>query len=66
MPDVIGLDLKNAVKMLEKEGIKISRIKVTAPPRYQNNDYKDYFRVLRVDITGDREVEILICDPCTG
>lgn len=63
IPDVIGLDYKSAKKLFEQKNIKIAGIKLTAPPRYVNDGYKDYFRVLRVDIIGDREVEVLICDP---
>jgi hypothetical protein len=66
IPDIIGLDYKNAKEILEHKGIKIANIKNTAPPRYVNNCYKDYFRVLRIDIIREKEVEILICDPCAG
>jgi len=64
--DVIGFEFRNAKEILEQKDIRIANIKVTAPPRHNNIGNKDYFRVLRVDIIGEKEVEILICDPCAG
>ncbi len=66
MPDVVGLDYKNAKEILEHKNIKIANIKITAPPRHINDCYEDYFRVLKLDIISESEVEILICDPCAG
>lgn len=66
IPDIVGLDYKKAKEILEWKDIKIVNIKITAPPHYRSNNYKDYFRVLKVDIIGEREVEILICDPFAG
>jgi beta-lactam-binding protein with PASTA domain len=42
IPDIIGLDYKNAKEILEHKGIKIANIKNTAPPliiKISNNFY---------------------------
>ena len=63
LPDIIGLDLKIAIPMLENAGILIREIKLTKPPHYYESGCQDYFRVLRVDIMSENKVKLIVCDP---
>jgi hypothetical protein len=63
IPDVIGLDYKDARIILEQKGIKIKEIKITAPPRHTYNFAKDHFKVLKMIPIKEKGVEILLCNP---
>jgi len=69
IPDISGLTLKDAFKILKKANITSYNIKVTSSPRNKHNRNKHYiggFRILRVTNENDGIIEILVCDPCSS
>ncbi|NLC69701.1 MAG: hypothetical protein GX754_13175 [Clostridiaceae bacterium] len=68
IPDIVGMELKRAAAILESKGITISDVKVTVSPLCKDNscrdgNYKDYFRIIRVEGIDENKVEILACNP---
>jgi hypothetical protein len=54
-PDVLGLELEDALARLHREGWQVT-VKMTAPPRFVARGPR---RVLRLVLTGERQVEIV-------
>jgi len=63
IPDVVGLQLGEAMKIIGKAGMSVGRIKATSPPKHKSVTYDDTYRVVRVQVSGSREIELLVCDP---
>ena len=63
IPDVVGYTLCEAREILNVHKINISGIKTATTPKDSSQDYNDSYRVLRMEILGDSDVELLICKP---
>ncbi|MCX7746859.1 MAG: hypothetical protein N2645_08205 [Clostridia bacterium] len=62
-PDIVGLTLGDAKEILEMAGIHIDNVVITSPPREKIVEYKDSFRVIKVNKFWDNKVELLVCKP---
>ncbi len=62
MNRLIGYTLGDAVELAEKNGFEIEKISITAPPKMEITEYDYSFRVLRVNMTGNK-LNILVCKP---
>jgi len=63
VPDVVGYTLGEAVKLLQEQGITISAVGITAPPKSRTVEYDDSYRVIRQRFIDENKIEILICKP---
>ena len=63
IPDVVGFTLGEARGVLDNSGVSITAVRITAPPKEITAEYDDSFRVLRLNIIGDKSIELLICKP---
>lgn len=65
--DVTGLTLGEAVGLLEAEGVKVTDVKLTAPPRERDRRYGPGSRVVRQLVrrteAGGEEAELVVCNP---
>lgn len=62
IPDVTGRTLGEAKALLEKAGVALGAVKMTAPPRLRHIEPDDSCRVLRIKSTDNR-IELLVCRP---
>lgn len=67
IPDVTGFTLDEAVSLLEAAGITRIGIRITAPPRENDQQYDSNSRVVRQTVcetAGDgKSVELVVCNP---
>lgn len=63
VPDIVGFTLADAREMLEKCGLNICSIQMTAPPRAGRFEHNNRSRVIRVKIIEEKNVELLVCNP---
>lgn len=61
-PDIIGFHLKDAVSMLEKKGLRLGNVRLTAPPGAGTQTITDKSRVIRIEGRKDGKVDILVCN----
>jgi len=63
VPDVNGLQLREAREKLEKASIKIGSVRLTSEPRNRYDSYDDTSRVARIRQTGVDTVELIVLKP---
>lgn len=63
IPDVVGLTLAEARQALENAGVGLQQVVVTGPPRYDNTNYDEHYRVVRLKLSDESQVELLVCKP---
>jgi hypothetical protein len=63
IPDVVGYSLGDARSLLNQESISINNIAVTAPPKHKSNEFEDFYRVLRINIINEKNIDLLVCKP---
>jgi len=62
MNSLIGNTLGDALELAKKSGYEIKKISITAPPKMNITEYDHSFRVLRVNMSGNK-LNILVCKP---
>lgn len=62
IPDVSGLRLEQAIKLLTSIGLEKLTIYATAPPRMRDAGYDGNSRVIRQTAAADDSVELLVCN----
>lgn len=60
---ILGLSLECALAECLDRGCVIKQIKLTAPPRRQDRQYDNSYRIVRVDYLAENEISILVCKP---
>lgn len=63
IPDIYGLKLEDAEKILENAGISDYRILLTMPPREAGALPEAMCRVVRCRIDKEGMLEIIVCKP---
>jgi len=63
IPDVVGITLDKAKRILDAAGIDILSVTVTSPPKHNCTEYNSSFRVIRLKTVDCGKVDLLVCDP---
>ena len=64
--DFSGYTLADARRLLNRAGIIINEIQVTAPPKSDARHYDDTYRIIRMRLDEDGRAVILVCNPEAG
>lgn len=60
---LLALTFKEAKEMLEKDGRRLTVVKVTSPPKGRSNDYEDHYRVINARELNKLDIELIVCKP---
>jgi hypothetical protein len=62
-PDVCGYTLIKAKQMLKDKGYQVEKVKILKPPRDNTLEYDDSYRVVKVKLLDESNIEVLVCKP---
>lgn len=63
IPDVAGFTLGEAIELINRTGLNIRHVRVTAPPRLKHGGYNESYRVIKLETVNRKEIDLLVCNP---
>lgn len=61
--DIIGYTLDMAVPIIKSQGLEVGDIRTALPPKHRNIQIDNSFRVVRVEFSDNKTINLLVCKP---